>query len=288
MSTGYQPPREQMTAVVVAARELFRVTRRWREHSRLPGYPAERGNSTAVEALFRLERALNPRCLGWGRPGRKELHVECWPTPVADGIAWLRNLLDLILERNGLRSLATATDYATWAREGQSTPVLVSIQEDELAALRVVLGLLPRLGVLPEADRAAPTQTPTSGAPWPSSETPDSVPVILLGARLGPLVLGRRKERLTSAQFQVVSALIEAGERGLGKANLSRVGGDAVNVLKRLAKSDPGWGAVIELPGQKGSGYRIRQPVLAEKEAEGRDAGHLARGPMLAIDGAGA
>ena len=162
--------------------------------------------------------------------------------------------------------------------------MLVSIQEDELAALRVVIGLLPRLGVLPEADRAAPAQTPTSDAPGPSSETPDSVPVILLGARLRPLVLGRRKERLTPAQFRVVRALLEAGDRGLGKANLSRVGGDAVNVLKRLAKSDPGWGAVIELPGQKGSGYRIRQPVLAEKEAEERDAGYLACGPVLAID----
>ena len=52
MSKGYQPPREQMTAVVAAARELFRVTRRWREHSRLPGYPDERGNGTAFEAAL--------------------------------------------------------------------------------------------------------------------------------------------------------------------------------------------------------------------------------------------
>src|SRR4051812_1900367 len=60
---GYLPTRDEMIAVVRASREFYRVVRRWQSDSQLPGYPTELGNLAATQALFHLERALNPTCL---------------------------------------------------------------------------------------------------------------------------------------------------------------------------------------------------------------------------------
>jgi hypothetical protein len=49
-----------MHLIVEAARNLFRVIRRWQKCAHLPGFPIERGNRSALNALFEMERALNP------------------------------------------------------------------------------------------------------------------------------------------------------------------------------------------------------------------------------------
>jgi hypothetical protein len=99
----------------------------------------------------------------------------------------------------------------------------------------------------------------------PAMQTPTTVPangqrVVLCGLGEGPFVCGVEKHLLTLAQYDVVNALLEAGERGLSKDELGRRSkhGDARNILKRLAKSDPDWQAVICFPGKTGGGYRIK------------------------------
>jgi len=63
---------------------------------------------------------------------------------------------------------------------------------------------------------------------------------------------------LTFPGYNVVQALMEAGNDGLTKDELVRKSGhdDAVNILKRLAKK-PGWNTVIKLAGVPGRRYRI-------------------------------
>jgi hypothetical protein len=83
--------------------------------------------------------------------------------------------------------------------------------------------------------------------------------VVLHGLGERPIVVGVEKEPLTLPQYDVVKALLEAGERGLSKDELDRKSkrGDARKTLKRLAESDPDWKAVIHFPGKPGVGYRI-------------------------------
>jgi hypothetical protein len=66
-------------------------------------------------------------------------------------------------------------------------------------------------------------------------------------------------ERITSAQHDVVLALLRAGQAGLPKKLLVEKSGrgDAVKILKRLADSSPAWARVIDRPGIPGCGYRI-------------------------------
>jgi hypothetical protein len=70
--------------------------------------------------------------------------------------------------------------------------------------------------------------------------------------------MGKEVERLTKPGYDVVKALIETGPPGLSKdALVAKSGhGDAVNILKRLAKQ-PLWQEVISLPGRTGRRYRI-------------------------------
>jgi hypothetical protein len=85
-------------------------------------------------------------------------------------------------------------------------------------------------------------------------------PLVVLGSRDEfPIVCGHTKGPLTRAQYDVVQALLEAGERGLSKDELDRKSkhGDARKILKRLAASDTDWKAVIHFPGKPGRGYGI-------------------------------
>jgi hypothetical protein len=83
--------------------------------------------------------------------------------------------------------------------------------------------------------------------------------VMLRGPGDRPIVNSVEKRPLTLAQYDVVKALLEAGERGLSKDELDRKSkhGDARRILKRLAESDSDWKAVISFPGLPGGGYRI-------------------------------
>jgi hypothetical protein len=81
-----------------------------------------------------------------------------------------------------------------------------------------------------------------------------------------PIVRGKRKKPLTFPQYNVITALLEAGEGGLGKESLEDLSGhtDAVHVLKRLKNSDPDWGYVILLAGKPYGRYRLRQTETDE------------------------
>ena len=257
---GYLPTRDQMTVIVRAARSLYRTARRWRSDARLPGYPLDMGSHLAAEALFRLERALNPKCLAWEHHARKTLRVQCWPSETGVGLTWLRNLLDLVLERNRLQAMTAEVD---WSPAACWLPQVITIEEEELTALGRAIGNLPSLKTLPEPEPVNPAKGLTgrrnSGA---DTADPTSPPVMLMNPRLGPLVLGKTKKHLTSAQYRVVKALLDADGKGLKKSVLEKISAssDAVNVLKRLADSDLDWAAVIKLPGQTRTGYRIGHP----------------------------
>jgi hypothetical protein len=83
--------------------------------------------------------------------------------------------------------------------------------------------------------------------------------VVLRGPNEGPLVAGKTKGTLTTPQYNVVKALLDAGEAGLTKDELDRKSrhGDARKILKRLADSDPDWQAVLSFPGTTGKRYRL-------------------------------
>jgi hypothetical protein len=84
--------------------------------------------------------------------------------------------------------------------------------------------------------------------------------VVLHSWEVGPIVLGTTKRKLTTPQYNVVKALLGAGETGLTKDELIKKSGheDARGILKRLANSDPGWKEVIHFAGQTGGRYRIK------------------------------
>lgn len=83
--------------------------------------------------------------------------------------------------------------------------------------------------------------------------------VLLFGRSECPVVNGIKKEQLTNPQFNVVMALLKAGEKGLSKDAMdSNSGhGESRKILKRLADSDADWESVISFPGKTGRGYRI-------------------------------
>jgi len=105
-----------------------------------------------------------------------------------------------------------------------------------------------------ETQPTAPTECTMS----PTALSP-SRKVQLFGQQEQPIVSGKEKERLTNAQYDVVLALLQAGERGLTKDELDHESkhGDARGVLKRLTDKDSDWRAVIPFPGMTGGGYRI-------------------------------
>jgi hypothetical protein len=91
-------------------------------------------------------------------------------------------------------------------------------------------------------------------------DSPRGTAVILGKSGGRPIVCGKSKAPLTLARYNIVKALIDAGDDGLtGDELAERSGhGGAVNVLKSLAKSDPDWRSVIQLPGKPGGRYRLR------------------------------
>jgi hypothetical protein len=105
-----------------------------------------------------------------------------------------------------------------------------------------------------------PDEEPGSDVPTtPPSAGPENVRVVLQGPGKPPIVKEKKKRVLTDPQYNVVQALLEAGEGGLTKDQLEQKSGhsDARGILSRLAKSDPDWGVVIHFPGTTGGRYRI-------------------------------
>ena len=98
---------------------------------------------------------------------------------------------------------------------------------------------------------------------WEKSDKPFATTksVRLFGPGEEPEVLGMKKRPLNKTRYAVVLAIAKAAPIGLSKSELVKKSGcgDAVNILKGLAKADEDWQAVISLPGEggKGRGYRI-------------------------------
>jgi hypothetical protein len=86
-------------------------------------------------------------------------------------------------------------------------------------------------------------------------------PIVSLGSshREPVRVLTSSLKLKTKAQFDVISALLAAGDAGLTGDQLivRSKHTDAVNVLGRVKSSAPAWYAVIHLPGPGGERYRI-------------------------------
>jgi hypothetical protein len=83
--------------------------------------------------------------------------------------------------------------------------------------------------------------------------------VVLRSREEGAIVLGKPKRKLTTPQYNVVKALLEAGEVGLTKDELVSKSkhGDARGILTRLAEKED-WKKVIHLAGLTGRRYRIK------------------------------
>jgi hypothetical protein len=90
-------------------------------------------------------------------------------------------------------------------------------------------------------------------------------PPVILG-KFGdePIVNGKRKARLNKPRFDVIEALLAAGDDGLSKDSLATESGhgDAHRILGRLAQSDADWKAVIQMAEIPGGRYRIRSASL--------------------------
>jgi hypothetical protein len=93
----------------------------------------------------------------------------------------------------------------------------------------------------------------------PVEVPPAPLSVELRGLGKPPLILGKAKDVLTPAQYNVIQALLDAGSGGLNKDELEDKSGhsDARKILKRVADSDPDWMSVIRLAGSTGKRYRI-------------------------------
>jgi hypothetical protein len=83
-------------------------------------------------------------------------------------------------------------------------------------------------------------------------------PVELRGRHEGPIVRGKAKPKATTAQYNVVKVLLDAGPTGLKLDDLISKSGhqDARGILIRLSK-DPDWKQVIHFAVRPGAGYRI-------------------------------
>ena len=90
----------------------------------------------------------------------------------------------------------------------------------------------------------------------------DGCPVVLREPGQPCRVLGKEKPKLTAAQYNVVAALLAAGDDGLTKDQLIRKsnGGGAIRTMKDLAGNDDDWGKVLFLAGKTGGRYRIAKP----------------------------
>jgi hypothetical protein len=87
----------------------------------------------------------------------------------------------------------------------------------------------------------------------------DRVTLFPKGHRPAAVIDNEFIKRLTAAQHEVLLALIIAGAEGLSKNRLVQQShhGDALGILRRLARSNRLWQNVIDMPGVTGGRYRI-------------------------------
>ncbi len=82
--------------------------------------------------------------------------------------------------------------------------------------------------------------------------------VVLYGPTESPIVDGKKVTPLRIKQYDVMLALVRAGEKGLTKTALADASwGGARGILNRLRKTSAAWSRVISFPGKTGGGYRV-------------------------------
>lgn len=130
----------------------------------------------------------------------------------------------------------------------------------ELWLVRVRVALAERERTNPVAPHPITSPTPATPPTGPQPQLPPPRPFEFSDIAKQPVVNGNVKPHLTQAQHEILTALLEAGGRGLSKDELDEKSGrtDSRKYLQKLA-NDPDWAAVIVFPGQKGrGGYRLR------------------------------
>lgn len=121
-------------------------------------------------------------------------------------------------------------------------------------------GLLPDTCVLSYAFDAGRTAKRRVPAKRTKTKRPNirSKPCICLGKPGEDCwVLGKNKGTLTDSQRAVLSALLEAGSKGLKKDSLERVRASARRILRKL-REDEDWAKVIMMPGKTDGRYRVK------------------------------
>jgi hypothetical protein len=207
------------------------------------------------------------------QPGEADL--RCPRAALSAYQTWENDWL-AIVEGQGSRSLAGTRQLETFLAKTRwlarlaeklgvdSTPLLRFLHE----AAGCRFGHLNSLPPLPDdvwvlLDRVAlklkNQQEEAASAPGSCGAKAEDPPVILTGRSKQPLVRGKLKGKLTYARYNVIKALLDAGQDGLTLDNLIAKSRhtDARKILKRLSDSDPDWGAVIHSAGQTGGRYRL-------------------------------
>jgi hypothetical protein len=145
-----------------------------------------------------------------------------------------------------LRTFDLSRDFRAWLG---GRPNETAVPADLAQRIDTSLSLLQR-AIATEEAAAGQTGQPA---------IPENGPVVLRGPGDCPIVGGVQKRPLTLPQYEVVKAVLQAGERGLSKDELNRNSKheDARKILKRLADSDADWEAIIHFAGRAGGRYRI-------------------------------
>jgi hypothetical protein len=99
---------------------------------------------------------------------------------------------------------------------------------------------------------------------------PGERPVVLSGRDSPPMVMGSPVAPLTEAQYDAVSALVEAGDLGLTSSELMDITGRKapVQTLRELKGSSPIWDVVIHGARRSGGRYKVAWPRDEEIDTE--------------------
>jgi hypothetical protein len=178
-------------------------------------------------------------------------------------VTHVRNSLQAIPGFNELRALAKSM----WGEEisfliGQRIVVALVERSNGRMSPSDVEELTPPEAVSLLSAPATQTVGAAASADGPPADVQEGTQrVVLRGRDEGPIVLGKEKPVLTDREYNVVKALLDAGDRGLTKDKLDEKSGhsEARKVLKAIRDADEDWAAVIQMPGKAGmGGYRIK------------------------------
>ena len=249
----------------VTLRDSARFTSKSTMMGSVPLRPAEIRMAWVLRNCERYVFERGELCLSWLLP---------FPNEPMRSIAALAHFLDSHADRwSNLESRSSTTalpdaneewrvldnvlQTLAWFQRRElirSVPSVPTLRRTRINAGRCAEMLRQALRELLQCDGSLPT---TEGG---QCEPRDPIcSVVLRGKAVGPLVLDREVSPVTSTQYDVLQALVNAGEDGLSLRELIRCSGhgSARNVLKNLADSSSKWQQVVLLAGAPGRRYRL-------------------------------